>query len=244
VSAASGQLGEGELDEALESVWSGEQALTSIVRENERGEPRLIAQGYECAVPMSVEVDGKLRQWHERRVVVRSVHHAEAAEAALCACVAKAKAPVEALNLRGRGRKRFEDIATLRQAVNAIVQRHRGEDFLWLRYDHHTTTRQVRAYQERPADEKQEDQATVEVRVDEEALESAVRRLGWRVYSTNQPAQQLSLEQAVWAYRSDYLVERSLGLLKGRPLSLSPMYMQRDDPATGLIRLLSIALRV
>jgi transposase len=35
-----------------------------------------------------------------------------------------------------------------------------------------------------------------------------------------------------------------LGRLKGRPLSLKPMYVQRDDHATGLIRLLSIALRV
>jgi transposase len=39
-------------------------------------------------------------------------------------------------------------------------------------------------------------------------------------------------------------VERSLGRLKGRPLSLKPMYVQRDDPATGLMRLLSTALRV
>ena len=46
------------------------------------------------------------------------------------------------------------------------------------------------------------------------------------------------------AYRSEYLVERSLGRLKGCPLSLTPMYVQRDDHATGLIRLLSIALRV
>jgi transposase len=84
----------------------------------------------------------------------------------------------------------------------------------------------------------------VEVRVDEEALESAVHRLGWRVYSTNQPVEQLSLEQAVLAYRSAYLVERSWGRLKGRPLSLRPMYVQRDDHATGLMRLLSIALRV
>jgi transposase len=61
--------------------------------------------------------------------------------------------------------------------------------------------------------------------VDEAALESAVRRLGWRIYSTNQPVEQLSLEQAVLAYRSEYLVERSLGRLKGRPLSLTPMYV-------------------
>ena len=46
------------------------------------------------------------------------------------------------------------------------------------------------------------------------------------------------------AYRHAYQVERSLGRLKGRPLSLTPMYVQRDDHATGLIRLLSIALRV
>jgi transposase len=140
------QLGEGEIDEALERVWRGEQALNSVVREREPGKPEFIAQGYEYEVPLSVEVEGKRREWTERRLVVRSVRHAEAAEAALRARVAKAKAQVEALNRRGRGRKRFEDIETLRQAVNAIVQRHRVEDLLWLRYDPHTTTRQVRAY--------------------------------------------------------------------------------------------------
>jgi len=238
------QLGEGQLDEALESVWSGEQALTSVFREHDQGAPTLIAQGYEYEVPMSVAVEGKPCQWSERRLVVRSVRHAEAAEAALRTRVAKAKAQVEALNRSGRGRRRFEEIATLRQAVHGIVQRHRVADFLWLRYDQHTTTRPVRAYKDRPAYVKAEHQATVEVRVDEVALEAAVRRLGWRIYSTNQPVEQLSLEQAVLAYRSEYLVERSLGRLKGRPLSLTPMYVQRDDHATGLIRLLSMALRV
>ncbi len=37
---------------------------------------------------------------------------------------------------------------------------------------------------------------------------------------------------------------RSVGRLTGRPLSLTPMDVQRDDQATGLMRLLSIALRV
>jgi transposase len=238
------QLAQGELDEALERVWSGEQALSAVWRAQEDGTPQLIAQGYEREVPMSVEVDGRRREWSERRLIVCSVRHAEAAEAALRARVAKAKAHVEALNQRGRGRTRFEDVATLRQAVTAIVQRHHVEDFLWLCYDHHTTTRPVRAYQQRPAYVKEEHHATVEVRVDEAALEAAVRRLGWRIYSTNQPSTALSLAQAVLAYRSEYQVERSLGRLKGRPLSLRPMYVQRDDHATGLIRLLSIALRV
>jgi transposase len=238
------QRAEGEWEGALERVWSGDQALTLVFREPEPGKPQLIAQGYEYEEPMRVEVKGKRREWTERRLVVRSCRHAEAAEVALRARVAKAKRQVEALNRRGRGRKRFDKIESLRQVANEIVQRHRVEDFLWLRYDQHTTTRSVRAYKNRPAYEKEESQATVDVRVDEEILESSVRRLGWRIYSTHQPAGQLSLEQAVLAYRSEYLVERSLGRLKGRPLSLRPMYVQRDDHATGLIRLLSIALRV
>jgi len=54
----------------------------------------------------------------------------------------------------------------------------------------------------------------------------------------------LSAEQAVLAYREEYLVERGFGRLKGRPLSLSPLSLDRDDHVTGLIRLLSLALRV
>src|SRR5216684_2427538 len=73
---------------------------------------------------------------------------------------------------------------------------------------------------------------------------AAVEQLGWRVYATNQPADGLSLPQAVEAYRDEYLVERNFGRLKGHPLSLSPMYVERDDHATGLVRLLSLALRV
>jgi transposase len=238
------QLADGEWAEAFEAIWSGEQVLLPIFREREDGEPDLIAQGYERHLPMDLEVDGKPQRWTERRLVVRSVRHAKAAEGALRARVAKAKAQVEALNQRGRGRKRFEEVAALRQAAHEIVQRQGVEDFLWLRYEQHCTTRRVRAYRDRLAQVTDDRHATVEVRVDEEALEATVRRLGWRMYGTNQPQEQLSLAQAVLAYRHEYLVERSFGRLKGCPLSLSPMYVQRDEHATGLIRLLSIGLRV
>jgi len=238
------QLAEAELDKALEAVWSGAQALSPVVRARHDGQPELIAEGYDYQVPMRLEVAGALQSWTERRLVVRSVRQAQASERALRARVATAMAAVEALNQCGRGKKRFEEVSALRQAVVTIVQRYGVEEFLWLRYHQHVTPRVVRAYRGRPTRVEEDCQATVEVRVDEVALEAAVRRLGWRIYSTNQPREQLSLEQAVLAYRSEYLVERSLGRLKGCPLSLTPMYMQRDDHATGLIRLLSIALRV
>ena len=193
---------------------------------------------------MSQKGEGQGESWTERRLVVRSVRHAHAAEAALRARVAKAMAQIEALNQRGRGKKRFETVSALRQAVVAIMQRYSVEDLLWFRLNQYDTPRLVRAYRGQPARVDHDRHATVEVRVDEAALEATIHRLGWRVYGTNQPGESLSLAQAVLAYRSAYQVERSFGRLKGRPLSLTPMYVQRDDHATGRIRLVSIALRV
>jgi transposase len=109
-------------------------------------------------------------------LVVRSLRHAKAAEAGLRARVATAKAQGEALNQRGRGRKRFAELATLRQAAHEIVQRHEVAHCLWLRYDPHVTTHGIRASRGRPAQVREDRQATVEVRVDKEALESAGRR--------------------------------------------------------------------
>ena len=71
--------------------------------------------------------------------------------------------------------------------MHDIGQRHRVEDFVWLRYDQHTPMCPVRASQDRSAYVKEEQHATVEGRVDEAALESAVRRLGWRMSRTNPP---------------------------------------------------------
>ena len=103
------------------------------MREGPKGQPELIAEGYEYPVAMSQQVGEQVQSWTERRLVVRSVRHAQAAEAALRARVAKAMAQIEALNQRGRGKKRFETVSALRQAVVAIVQRYGVEDLLWFR---------------------------------------------------------------------------------------------------------------
>jgi transposase len=196
------QLAEQELAEAFEALERGEVTLSPVFRASDDGKPHLIAEGYERQVPMALETQGESQRWTERRLVVRSLRQAKASEAALRARVAPAQAQVEALHQRGRGRQRFEEMNDLRQAVNEVIQRHQVADFLWLRYEQHCTSRPLRAYRGRAAGIKAQCQATVAVRVDEEALAAAVGRLGWRVYGTNQPREPLSLEQAVLAYRS------------------------------------------
>src|SRR5712691_9245051 len=145
------QLAERELAEAFEALERGEVALSPVFRASDDGKPQLIAEGYERQVSMALEAQGESQRWTERRLVVRSLRQAKASEAALRARVAQAKAQVEALNQRGRGRKRFAEIDELRQAATAIVQRHQVEDFLWLRYEQQCTSRPVRAYRHREA---------------------------------------------------------------------------------------------
>jgi len=68
--------------------------------------------------------------------------------------------------------------------------------------------------------------------------------LGWRAYATNASKVRLSLSDAVYEYREEYHVERGFGRFKGAPLSIAPMFVQRDDQVTGLTHLLSLAVRV
>jgi transposase len=46
------------------------------------------------------------------------------------------------------------------------------------------------------------------------------------------------------AYRGQYLIERCFGRLKGKAFSLTPLFLQTESRVEGLIRLLSLALRL
>jgi transposase len=241
---ASKQLPEAVLAAYLQPVWAGTQPLTAVTRGREARQPELIAEGYEQTVTVSGKVKGKTITWIERHLIVRSQKLAKAAQDALQGRVAKAQAEVEHLNEHKQGKKRYHDVASLQQAAQAILKRHRVDGLLRVTIEEQVEERWVRAYGNRSAGVRVERALSVRAEVDAPAVEEAMRWLGWRVYATNQAREVLPLEQAVLAYREEYLVERGFGRLKGKPLSLSPMYVQSDQRATGLVRLLSIGLRV
>lgn len=78
----------------------------------------------------------------------------------------------------------------------------------------------------------------------EAALSARQQTFGWRAYAMNATAPQLTLAQAVLTYRAEWLIEHGFHRLKGAPLSLNPLFVQRDDQVVGLIHFLSIALRL
>ncbi len=76
------------------------------------------------------------------------------------------------------------------------------------------------------------------------AIAAAEFRAGWRIYASNAPAGQLALTQAVLAYRDQYIAENIFRRLQDKMLSITPVYVRRDDHAKGLFHLLTLAARM
>ncbi len=78
----------------------------------------------------------------------------------------------------------------------------------------------------------------------QQAIYEVRRAMGWRLYATNAPVEKLSLSKAVNVFRGGPSIERNFARLKGRALGISPLYVQREDHVCGMVRLLTLALRV
>lgn len=233
------QVSREDLATLLAPVWTGVQALQAVVREDEE-----IAHGYTYTEAVHADIEGERMTWTERRLVVCSLHLAQAQGRGLETRLSKALAAIAHLNERAQGKKRFTEETELQDAVEQLGRQYQVQGLLTCSYHQDTRTRHVRAYGSRPARTRVEQRVTVVARRNEAAVQKRLQSLGWRVYATNQPAEDLSLEHAVLAYRAEYLVEHTIGRLKGKALSVTPLYLETDTRIVGLVRLLMIALRV
>jgi transposase len=67
---------------------------------------------------------------------------------------------------------------------------------------------------------------------------------GWRLYVTNAQKEQLSLTEAVSAYKEQWQPERGFHRFKKGRLSALPIYFKDEKKIKGLMFLLTIALRL
>jgi transposase len=238
------QVSEEQLEAYLKPVWEGAQSLESVYRQREDGQMEKIAEGYQCVQELTVEVEGKSFYWQERRLIVRSLKMAESAQRNLDKRLQKTREKLLAFNERKRGKKRFRSKEELQPKVEEILKESHLEGLLEVSYQEETSQRQVKGYKGRPDRVEEQRELTLSVTINEALYEQMVRYLGWRVYATNGQDEYLPLSKAVLAYRDEFIVEHDFKRLKGKPLSLRPMYLQTEEHIIGLIRLLSIALKV
>lgn len=234
------------LAELVQSALTEEHELVDVYREPVDGqEPQLIAQGYEISRPQEAMVADELVEWTERVLVIYSPTLAQSAYRGLQGRLQRAAEKLLALTpAPGRGKRYYDELAPLQAEAEAILQHHRVASLLQVTYERQVSQRQVRKYKDRPARSEEKVRYQLQLSRDEAAIEAQYRTLGWRLYVLNAPAEQFSLAQAFLAYRGAPNIERDFSRLKGRPLGLRPVYLQREDHLKGLVRLLSLALRI
>jgi len=236
------QLSRAERCVLLQPVWEGTQALQPVWRPGPEGQPdELVAEGFAVDVAVTARVATQEVRWTERRWLVRSRAYAQAQETALERRLAKAEAALRDLPTRKQGKKQLFHAQLLR-AAEAIVAREGVEGLLGYTVEARMTTRQVRAYRDRPARRDAEVYFVIALCRDEAGIAAKKREMGWQVYGTN--AVTLALPLVVWAYRGQYRIEDDWSRLKGRSLGLTPVYLHEEGRIQGLVYLLSLALRV
>ncbi len=239
---AEAQLSQAERRELLRPVWDGTQALQPVWRPGPEGQPdERVAEGFAVDVALTARVGEETVRWTERRWLVRSLAYARAQEAALERRLQRATAQLRDLVARKQGKKPLFH-AGLLEAAAAIVTRHGVDGLLSYAVRTLSQTRQIRGYRGRPARQEAEVFFEIDVRREETLIEEKKREMGWQVYGTNALA--MTLPQVVWAYRGQYRIEDDWSRLKGRPLGLTPMYLQDEQRMQGLVYVLSLALRV
>jgi transposase len=209
-------------------------------------EPELaVAWGFQVSRTRQARVAGQAVAWQERLVVVRSRQYMESTQRLLQRRIDRAEKALQALTpARGRGKHQIADEVSLLTAIQRIAEQYRVEGLFDCDYQQEVTEKHIRAYGDKPARTERQVRFQLTVTRNAQAIAEAEFRAGWRIYATNAPAGQLTLTQAVLAYRDQYIAENIFRRLQGKMLSITPVYVQRDDHAEGLFHLLTLAARM
>ena len=204
-----------------------------------------IAYGFEVSRCRQVVVAGQTIVWQERLLVIRSHSYTQTMQDGLHRRLDKAETALKKLTpVRSRGKRQIKDEESLLSAIEQIEKKYRVEGLFHYTYQQQVTERHVRAYKDKPARTERQVRYQLTVSRNQQAIADAGFKAGWRIYATNAPAERLSLTEAVLAYRDQYIEENIFRRLQGKFLSITPVYVQRDDHARGLFHLLTLASRL
>jgi len=234
------------MKEALKPVWNKEQALKLIHPPTDETKPKAIALGYEITRGQKTTLANQQKmEWEERLLVIYSPSLARKRRRGLSQRLDNAEQAILALTPpRGRGKRQKKDLSALESSVGSILKQYHVEGLMTVSYICEEKRRSIRKYKGRPARIEKSIRYVVQVQRNQQAISEVRRAMGWRLYATNAPVEKLPLSKAVNVFRGGPSIERNFARLKGHPLGISPLYVQREDHVCGMVRLLSLALRV
>ena len=239
------------LAKQIERVIHGTVDMIEIYRQedipqepDQKPDPnKRLAQAFEFTRPQTTTINEAEIKWNERVLVVRSDSYANSQIKLFERRLLRAEKELLALTPQPkRGCRQYRELDTLQSKVDEVLKRYQVADYFDITLEREEKSRQIRAYGGRPARVEVKVRYQLHLTRKTEVIDIAKQRLGFRLYVTNEASTRLEIDKAVLAYREQHIEEQQFSRLKGS-LGITPLYVQRDDHALGLIRLLTVALR-
>ena len=229
-----------------------DQLVSGTVKTQELWDDQeFLGHAWEFTRVLHAQVADKPIAWKERVQLLRSPALTQRKQTNLEARLRRAEQAVRAVTPPvGPGKKQCREEPALRAAVSAILERCDVTGLLtvsWQRQEDQETKYvgpgRGSAQRATRTEVRVRYQIT-EVRREAAAIEARRQRLGWRVQVTNSLKKRLSLLASVLSYRSGWSLERDFHLLKDNPLGIRPLFVKSDAQIGGLVRLMTLALRM
>jgi hypothetical protein len=174
------------LAQYVEAALAAGSPLIQVVREDEVGQPKRIAQGSETLVEMEVVERDRTVCWQERRLIIQSIDGSLAAQSSVQERLEKAEKAICSLMVRTPGTPRLTSRIQADEQVQAILSSLRVEGLLQVSIQEEVQEHPVRAYRGKRSSPRQIWSFQVHAQRNPEAIERAMNLLGWRVSATNQ----------------------------------------------------------
>jgi transposase len=235
-----------QFDGWLDKLLSGKVQTQEL-----RHDQEYLGRGWEFLRKLKATVNGKSIRWQERVQLLQSPELRQRKQAKLQERLQRAEQALRALTPTvGPGRKQCREEASLEAAIQAVLKRYDVMGLLRVAWERQDDQQKKYVGPGRGSAKRTTRTATqvryqiTYVRQESMTIEALRQRLGWRVLVTNSPKERFGLVTSVLSYRSGWCLERDFHLLKGKPLGIKPLYVKSDVQITGLVRLLTLALRL
>lgn len=223
------------LKEIFQQIKSKKQKAKTLYEEGKKKVKALILEQIR---EEKVSLGVKEISWKERVIAIYSPTLAKQLRRNLDERIAKAEIELKALTpLPKKGTRQHKELYPLQSKAQEIIKRLRVANFFSLDY-------QQQSYFVRTDESEARLRYEISVILNTKVIAQERELLGWRLYVTNAPLALLSSEKALTLYRNPSSMENNFSRLKGQPLGLRPLFIKREDHLIGLVRLLSLALRL
>jgi transposase len=208
------------------------------------GKTKTIGIGFVVEKQMELKLpDENTHKWVERWMVTKSYSHAKRQKKGFEERLNKAGKQLNALKP-----KKEESAAGFQARAERILETRKVKDYISVKIGESVSHKKRYKGKGRPGPNSPFEM--IEIRKlklvfkrNEKAIEEHLSLCGWRIFATNTPADELSLNQSTRYYRDEWLVERGFHRFKKGSLPALPLFLRLHNRIKGLMLLLTVALQ-